>query len=266
MSTITTTTGILTMLRNLMSANQLRATSMKQLSTGLRINTAADDPAGLIASEQLRSELAALDSELEGSARAIQRKATADSALSETQLLLVEIRGAFALAANSGGMSDEEIEAQQLLVDEAVKSIDRIAGGTTFNGEALLDGTDGLSVYAADLGDAATGYLNSLASGGDNDMVSGNYEQAASIVTAALGQISQERGRLGAEQVADLETRIRSLQQTQINLSASESAIRDTDYAAAMANELRGQILQKATLGALALSATSSRGVLDLLG
>ncbi len=116
-------------------------TSLTRLSTGLRINSGKDDPAGLIASESLRSDITSLNKALSNTQRAGQIIATADSALGQVSSLLNDIRGLVTEAANSGALSDDEIAANQLQVDSSLEAINRIAQTTTFQGRKLLDGS-----------------------------------------------------------------------------------------------------------------------------
>ena len=116
-------------------------TSLERLSTGLRINTGKDDPAGLIASEVLRSEIAGIKQGITNTERANMMIATADSAMNEISNLLNDIRGLISEAANTGAMSREMIDANQLQVDATLEAIDRIAASTTFMGRKLLDGS-----------------------------------------------------------------------------------------------------------------------------
>ena len=143
MSRINTNVVSLTAQRNLLAANQQVSTSLERLSTGLRINVGADDPAGLIASERLRSEKVALQSAISNSIRATNLLSTAEAGLNEINGLLLDIQGLVDTAANSGGMTTSEIAANQLLIDDAMSSITRIADTAQFNGKKLLDGTLG---------------------------------------------------------------------------------------------------------------------------
>ncbi len=120
--------------------NQLQ-TAMTRLSTGLRINSGKDDPAGLIASEALRSDITAINKALSNTQRANQIIATADSSLGQVASLLNDVRGLVTEAANSGALSDEEIAANQLQIDSSLEAINRIAQTTTFQGKRLLDGS-----------------------------------------------------------------------------------------------------------------------------
>ena len=115
--------------------------SMQRLSSGLRINRGADDPAGLIASEALRSEMAGIRQAIDNSQRAANVIATGEGALSEVASLLVNIKQLTVQAANTGGVSPDEIRANQLQVDSAVESITRIANVTNFAGLKLLNGS-----------------------------------------------------------------------------------------------------------------------------
>ena len=115
--------------------------ALDRLSTGLRINSGKDDPAGLIASENLRRDITAANKAISNTERANQLIATADSALAQISNLLNDIRGLVTEAANSGVLSPEQIAANQLQVDSSLEAIDRIATVTTFQGRKLLDGS-----------------------------------------------------------------------------------------------------------------------------
>ena len=127
--------------RNLTQATDDLTTSLERLSTGLRINRGADDPAGLIVSERLRSELQGLDQAITNSERASSVVATTEGYLAEVADLLNSIKSLIIGAANTGGVSDEEIAANQLQIDSAIQSITRIANTATFAGLPLLNGS-----------------------------------------------------------------------------------------------------------------------------
>jgi len=115
--------------------------TLQHLSTGLRINSGADDPAGLIASESLRSELSGINQAIDNSTRATNVISTAEGSLNEVASLLLNVKSLIVQAANSGAMSPDEIQANQLQVDSAVQSITRISNTTTFAGLHLIDGS-----------------------------------------------------------------------------------------------------------------------------
>jgi len=115
--------------------------SLQRLSSGLRINRGADDPAGLIASESLRGEISGLGQAISNAERASNVIATAEGSLNEVAAMLITIQELVIEAANAGAVSDDEINANQLQVDSAVESISRIANTASFAGLKLLDGS-----------------------------------------------------------------------------------------------------------------------------
>jgi len=169
MSRINTNIASINAISKLIKNNEDLSTRLQRLSSGLRINTGKDDPAGLIASENLRSEMAGIKAGIDNSIRASNVIATAEGALNEISALLIDIKGLLVSSANSGALSSEEIDANQLQIDSAINSIQRIANATEFEGVKLLNGNrayttssvsatyiDELSVNAAKLVDGAT--------------------------------------------------------------------------------------------------------------
>jgi flagellin len=114
--------------------------SLTRLSTGLRINTGKDDPAGLIASEALRTEKAAIGAALTNVSRASNVVSTAEGGLGEINKLLIELEDLVDRSANRDGISDDERDANQLQIDAILESINRIANSTEFQGKKLLSG------------------------------------------------------------------------------------------------------------------------------
>jgi flagellin len=141
MSRINTNVSSLIAQTRLNRSNDALQQSLTRLSTGLRINSGKDDPAGLIASEALRSDITATSKAIANSEKANQLIATADSALGQISSLLNDVRGLVTEAANIGVLSDEQIAANQLQVDSSLEAIDRISQVTTFQGRKLLDGS-----------------------------------------------------------------------------------------------------------------------------
>ncbi len=141
MTRINTNVSSLIAQKDLARSNADLQSALTRLSTGLRINVGKDDPAGLIASEALRSDIISVEKAITNSERANQLIATADSALGQVSSLLNDIRGLVTEAANTGALSDEQIAANQLQVDSSLEAIDRIAQVTTFQGRKLLDGS-----------------------------------------------------------------------------------------------------------------------------
>ncbi|MAE60484.1 MAG: flagellin [Planctomycetaceae bacterium] len=483
MARINTNVSSLIAQHRLSEANKDLTVRLQRLSTGLKINRGADGPADLIVSERLRSEIEGISQAINNSERATNVIATAEAALAEVANLLTTIKSLAVEAANSGGLSKEEIQANQLQVDDAVASITRISDTTTFAGLSLLNGsldyvtsgvptsaltdvrifqatfgtnatapvavevissaqraslflstgsaaltssvsievagnrgvqvlqfvsntglsavqfainqvtdstgvyasvvngsfTSGISVYSSDfgssqfvsveklstppgtffdtysakgvtgalqrdtgedvlalvngtlaLGDGKTvklntntlnlelalsdayaqttgvrtfsitgggakfqlgpsvqtsqqisfgiqsiaspqlggselGFLSSIVSGGPNSLVAGEAAAASNIIDAAINQVSVTRGRLGAFELNTLQTNIRSLQISLENVTASESQIRDTDFAAEISELTRAQVLVNVGTSVLATANSSTQSVLALL-
>lgn len=141
MSRINTNISSLVAQKTLTRTNDQLQQALTRLSTGLRINSGKDDPAGLIASENLRRDITSANAAIGNSQQANQLIGTADSALGQISNLLNDIRGLAVQAANKGVLSDEQIAANQLQVDSSLEAIDRIAKVTTFQGRKLLDGS-----------------------------------------------------------------------------------------------------------------------------
>ena len=116
---------------------------LQRLATGLRINRGADDPAGLIASERLRSEIRTIGQAVDNSIRANNVIFTAEGALNEASALLLDLQSLIVSTANEAGLTKEEVKANQLQIDSILDSLDRIANTTAFAGRKLLDGSQG---------------------------------------------------------------------------------------------------------------------------
>ncbi len=141
MAQINTNVNAMIAQRVLGQQNQSLNQSLERLSTGLRINRGADDPAGLIASENLRSEKAAIGAAISNAERADQVVNVAEGALQEINALLLEAQSLVNQTANDAGLSAEEKEANQEQLDSILQTIDRIAASTSFQGTQLLNGT-----------------------------------------------------------------------------------------------------------------------------
>jgi flagellin len=153
MTRINTNTSSLVAQNRLQSSNDDLQKSLTRLSTGLRINSGSDDPAGLLASDALRSEITGLTKSISNTQRSSQIISTADSALGQVSNLLNDIKGLVVEAGNSGALSDDEIAANQLQIDSSLEAINRIAQTTTFQGRKLLDGSQD---FISNLGSVAT--------------------------------------------------------------------------------------------------------------
>ncbi len=183
-------------LRNIGQTNTSFNQSITRLSTGLRINSAADDPAGLIISENFRAQINGIDAALRNSQDAVNYAKTAEGALNEINQLLRDARGLAVASANTGTMSQSAIQANQSQLQSIAQSITRIAQQTQFGTKRLLDGSSGVSANSV-----AGSQVSALNFGGQfagaalssNTSVVATVTQAAAQatitgVTATLGQ------------------------------------------------------------------------------
>jgi flagellin len=154
MSRINTNVSSLIAVNTLNANNKSLQTSLQRLSTGYRINAGKDDPAGLIASESLRSEAKATTTAIANAQRADNIVSTAEGSLGEVSNLLVSLQGLVGTSANTAGLSQDEKDANQLQVDSILSTINRISNSSSFEGTKLLNGTfdyttSGLSTTSA---------------------------------------------------------------------------------------------------------------------
>ena len=150
MTRINTNVNSLIAQRILGQNNQDLSKSLERLSTGLRINRGADDPAGLIASQNLRAEQAAIGAAIGNAERADTVVNIAEGGLNEVSDLLTQLQGLVTATANDAGLSLEEKEANQLQIDSILQTIDRVASATSFQGTKLLNGTFDYDVESVD--------------------------------------------------------------------------------------------------------------------
>jgi flagellin len=173
MSRINQNVGSMVAQRVLSQQNMDLSKTLNRLSTGLRIVRGSDDPAGLIASENLRAEKVAINSAMNNAERAEQVVNVAEGGLQEISSMLVELQSLVTSTANEAGVSNEEKEANQLQIDSILQSIDRIANSTSFQGIKLLNGNfeyttngvdqtqiDDLKINSAKLSNAAGSSMN----------------------------------------------------------------------------------------------------------
>ena len=170
MARINTNVAALVAQQGLAKSQKSLNTALQRLSTGLQINSGADNPAGLIISNQLQSQIAGINQAVDNSNQANNVIATAEGSLNEVSTLLLDVKSLIVQSANSGAESSDEIKANQLQVDSAVQSITRIAASTTFAGQHLIDGslnyvTSGLNtnaVKALDISQANLGQSSAV--------------------------------------------------------------------------------------------------------
>ncbi len=271
--------------RNLTTTESQMSKSLEKLSSGFRINRAADDAAGLAISEQLRSQVGGLKVAQRNAQDGISVIQTAEGALTEVHSLLQRVRDLAVQAANTGANDATSRQQAGKEVESALTEIDRIASATKFGGKELLNGTTTTTTGGVTTTTAATfsfqvgsesdsvnqievsiNAMNTagLALSGVKAKIDAGDASAIDDIDAAITSVSSQRGDLGAVQNR-LEHTIANLAVTTENLSASESRIRDTDMAQEMTNYTRSQILVQAGTAMLAQANSSSQGVLSLL-
>jgi len=262
--------------RNLSVTDGQMSKSLEKLSSGFRINRAADDAAGLAISEGLRAQIGGLKVAVRNSQDGISVVQTAEGALTETHAILQRMRELAGQAANDGAsnsdaQTDADTEYQQL-----ASELGDIANKTTFNGKVLLDGSfaSGTAALSFQVGANAGETLDvniedmsvtGLFSGGVGDLTNAaNASTAIDALDTAIQTVSTQRAKLGATQNR-LEHKINNLNVAVENLSASESRIRDTDMAQEMVQFTRNQILSQAGTSMLAQANQAPQSVLSLL-
>jgi len=182
MSRINTNVTSLTAQRVLGQNNEALGTSLERLSTGLRITRGKDDPAGLIASENLRAEKSAINAAIGNSERADQVVNIAEGGLQEISSLLTELQGLLTTSANGAGLAESEKEANQLQIDSILQTIDRVAGATSFQGSKLLNGNFDYKVNSVNAGVT------------DYEVRGAKFNGATQDVTTIITQSAQQGG------------------------------------------------------------------------
>ena len=210
MSVINTNVNSLIAQRSLAQNNTNLNTSLERLSTGLQINSGADNPAGLIAGLKLQQEQTGIQTAINNASLAGNVIGTAEGGLNEVSSLLTQLQGLVGQAANSGGLSADQVGADQLQVDSILSSINRISQSTTFEGRQLLNGN--LAYTTSSVGSAVTNLSVNSALVPDGGTVAVAVQVVSSGKTAKLtyqgGNISgntvtlQVAGNLGSTQLS----------------------------------------------------------------
>jgi flagellin len=247
------------------------AKSTEKLSSGYRVNRAADDAAGLAISEKMRRQVRGLTQASANAQDGISCVQTAEGALNEVHDMLQRMNELAVKAANDTNTTEDQRYINQE-VQALVSEIDRVASTTTFNNQCLLDGNftgKGLQV-GAEANQIITLSIQSMKASGlgiSGISVSGTSEAqtAISTIKAAISTLNEQRSALGAVQNR-LEHTIKNLDNVAENTQAAESAIRDTDMATEMVKFSNQNILQQAGQSMLAQANQSNQGVLSLLG
>ena len=249
--------------RNLSVTQGQMSKSLEKLSSGFRINRAADDAAGLAISEGLRSQVGGLKVGVRNAQDGVSVAQTAEGALTEVHSMLQRMND-LSVQYNNGTQNTDSKAALQSEFDALSTEMTRIKDNTKFNGNALFSGTAQTFQVGYDSADTIDISSTALA-----DFTGGASFTAIDItdsntVQAAVTEVSKQRSELGAVQNR-FEHTINNVNVAVENLSASESRIRDTDMAQEMMNFTRSQILSQAGTSMLAQANQAPQGVLSLL-
>jgi flagellin len=249
-----------------------QAKSTEKLSSGYKINRAADDAAGLAISEKMRRQIRGLTQASENAQDGISCVQTAEGALAEVHEMLQRMNE-LAVQASNGTQTSADRSYLNAEVEALIEEIDRVADTTTFNEQNLLNGEfkdgKGLQVGAEanQLITITIGAMDSATIGVDGVDISSQDGAQTAITTIkdALKEVSKQRSDLGAVQNR-LEHTIKNLDNVVENTTAAESHIRDTDMASVLVKFSNNNILAQAGQAMLAQANKSNQGVLSILG
>jgi len=271
--------------RNLLASSDAVAQAMQRLSSGLRINNAADDAAGYAISQGLSAQVNGLDQASRNVGDAISMVQTAESSLNNIQDMLQRMRE-LAVQYQNGDLSSNDKSAIQAELDQLTSEINRQQGAVQFNGQYLLNGgagvngavtfqvgangTDTLTATFVNIEGSngltgANGFTWTNAASGHVFDLSALGTTALTSLDAAISNISAQAATLGAVQNR-LQYTSDAISATEENLSASNSRIKDVDMASEMTQMTQQQILQQAGTAMLAQANASPQLVLKLLG
>ena len=266
--------------KTLTETNDRIQKSLEKLSSGLRVNRAGDDAAGLAISEKMRGQIRGLDMATKNAQDSISLIQTAEGALNETHSILQRMREIAVQSANDTNTTTDRMELQKEM-DRLRQEVDRIGDTTEFNTKVLMTGKfsaegSGLrfhiganedqfvSLTFGDMRSGALGISGASASQGVSITSAASAETAITTINDALETVSAERAKYGAMQNR-LEHTINNLRTSAENLQSAESRIRDADMSKIMVNFSKDQIIAQAGTSMLAQANSSSQGVLQLL-
>lgn len=265
------------LLNNLNASNKSYASSLEKLSTGNRINRAADDVAGLAISEKLLSQMNGLNMAAKNTQDGVSLIQTAEGAMNETHAIVQKMRE-LAVQASNDTNTKQEREALDLQFQELIKEIDRIAKDTNFNTKTLMNGDNKDKAIKLQIGANSgqhmdvfignmswTALLGSNAGDGNLNLLSqGNADTMIGRMDQVLTCVSTERSQMGAYSNR-LEHAYNVTLNTGENLTAAYAQIKDVDYAKEIMNLTRESIKQQAITSVMSMHMQSASNVLNLL-
>lgn len=275
MNVINTNTSAMRATNSAVAAGKMLGTSMERLSSGKRINSAADDAAGLAIVNSMTSQIRGMQQGVRNANDGISLAQTAEGALNEVTNMLQRIRE-LAVQAGSDTYADTDRDNIQVEVDELTAQIGQVVSNTEFNGVQLFDGsvatvTVMAGANAADTVDITLDDLTALTAGGgaaasfDVTGTDGTNARAAlTDIDTDIETVSTTRATLGASQNR-LQSAVNNLTNVSTNLTDARSRIQDTDYSAETTALAKAQILGQASTAMLAQANQSQQNVLSLL-
>nr|WP_301272818.1 MULTISPECIES: flagellin [unclassified Halomonas] len=268
-SLATNITSLLVM-NNLRSSQQAMQTSMERLSSGLRINSAKDDPAGQAIANRMGAQIRGMNQAIRNTNDGISMVQTAEGSLDLINDSLQRIRELSVQALN-GTNSSEDRASIQLEIDQRLEEIDRVAKQSNFNGIKLIERDKTLNIQvganAGDVIGVSFSAMGRQALGLDNFSVLDNGSatpKPMDVVDEAMKQVDRQRSYLGAVQNR-FESVIDGLNTNIINTSAAQSRIQDADYAQEVSNLIRAQLLQQVGIAMLTRVNQQPQMILRLL-
>jgi len=270
---------------NVMSLNSQRTlnrsqssmgTSLQRLSSGLRINSAKDDAAGLAIAERFTAQIKGLDQAQRNANNAISLVQTAEGALNEVSNNLQRMRE-LAVQLSNGALSSSDRESLSLETQQLSLEISRVSNATDFNGTDVIGSAQSITFHIGANAAAAnnevvvstkdaigtSGAVSAVAFSGMSSQVSAR--NAISAIDNSIDNINKIRSNMGTQQNR-LESVVRNLANVSENMSASRSRVQDADFAVETANLTRTQILQQAGTAMLSQANSVPQNVLSLLG
>lgn len=269
---VNTNVASLTAQSNLSKSSNRLQLSLERLSTGLSINRAGDDAAGLVISELQRKNISGLTGAIKNIERGVNVVQTAESALGEINGLLLKVRSLAVDSANFATQDTASLAANQAEVSKILESITRVSDTTKFGTKNLLDGTFTTQQFqiGAFAGENATLSIvdsdaTALAINALDVTTAAGANAAITAIDAAISTIATARGTLGAFQSGTLEATRNNNASQLLNTQAAESTLRDTDYQREIATLTSEQIRQQVASTVLGLANQASQSIVSLL-
>ena len=272
MLSVNTNMNSLVAQNNLQSSQSRMNNALQRLSTGLQINSAADNPAGLVTSSLENAQISGLQQSIQNIQTGSALVQTADSSLSNINDLLVQVRNLAANSANTATQSTASLAANQANAAALLSSIDNIATTTKFGTVALLDGTFSAAQFQTGAFSGQTASLTiaksdstTLGVNAIDITTAAGATAALTAIDAAISTVASSRGGLGAFMAGTLTATQNNNQAQLTNLQQAKSIVTDTNYQTEIANYTSENIRQQAASTVLGMANQSNQSILSLL-